>query len=269
MAAELLAPDDERTRHPFTGFDGAASETDDIGLGVPLSVGEHVWRLVLPAHEAAGARYEETTLPVTISAVPHATSIAVWTVPIAVPAGTRFAIKAGVKCSAGCDLAGAPIEICDGAGAVLASGRLGAKPWPGSEALHFAELAITAPPAEGTLTLFARFSGTDVAVAHDATASEFTVRTVRPPEHLLRVRVVTRETATPIEAADIRVGAMRAVTDAAGVAEVGMGKGRYELIVWKPGYEAPPTTVEIDTDAFVEIEAATVPEEDPDARWKM
>jgi hypothetical protein len=30
-----------------------------------------------------------------------------------------------------------------------------------------------------------------------------------------------------------------------------------------------PRPLEIDADAFVEIEALVVPEEDPDARWKM
>jgi hypothetical protein len=92
---------------------------------------------------------------------------------------------------------------------------------------------------------------------------------VQPPEHRLRVKVVARETSAPIGDADIRVGAQRAVTDAAGLAEVGMGKGRYELVVWKAGYEAPPTTIEISDNAFVQVQVATLPDEDPDARWKM
>ena len=235
----------------------------------PPSVGEHVWRIVLPAHAAAGVRHEQCALPVRIRAVPHATSLAVWAVPAAVAAGARFSVKAGAKSSGACDLAGSRIEICDAAGAVLASGCLGAQPWPGSEALHFAELTLTAPPREGLLMLSARFAGAGATVPHEAAASEFSVAVVRPPEHRLRVKVVACETADPIGDADIRVGAERAVTDASGVAEIGMGAGRYQLVVWKAGYQAPPTTVEIGGDAFVQVEVAALPEEDPDARWKM
>ena len=122
MAVELIAPDGARSRHAFTAFDGAASETNDIALCVPLSVGEHAWRVLLAEHEAAGVRHEERTLPIAIRAVPHGTSLAVWAVPPAVAAGARFTIKAGAKSSGGCDLAGTRIEICDAAGAVLASG---------------------------------------------------------------------------------------------------------------------------------------------------
>jgi hypothetical protein len=269
MTVELIAPGGETAHHAFTVFDGTASETDDIALTVPLSAGEHQWRVLLPAHEAAGVRHAECALPVSIRAAPHATSLAVWAVPATVAAGARFTIKAGAKSSGGCDLAGGSIEICDATGAVLASACLGTELWPGTQALHFTEVALTAPPREGLLTLSARFAGGDVAVPHEGTASEFHIAVARPPEHRLRVKVVARETAAPIEQADIRVGAERAVTDAAGIAEVGMGKGRYELHVWKAGYEAPPTTVEIGADAFVQIEVATLPEEDPDARWKM
>jgi hypothetical protein len=39
--------------------------------------------------------------------------------------------------------------------------------------------------------------------------------------------------------------------------------------VWRAGYAAPATTIDIRADTVVQVEAAAVPEEDPDARWKM
>jgi hypothetical protein len=51
--------------------------------------------------------------------------------------------------------------------------------------------------------------------------------------------------------------------------KIALPKGRYELRVWKVGFEAPPRPVEVGADAFVEVEALAVPEEDPDARWRM
>jgi hypothetical protein len=42
---------------------------------------------------------------------------------------------------------------------------------------------------------------------------------------------------------------------------------RRELHVWKAGYDALVTAVEIDGDTFVQVEVTAVAEEDPDARW--
>ena len=59
----------------------------------------------------------------------------------------------------------------------------------------------------------------------------------------------------PIEEALVRLGAYRAETGRAGFAEIRLPKGRYELNVWKAGYEIKPTTLDLDRDASVEIEA--------------
>jgi hypothetical protein len=48
-----------------------------------------------------------------------------------------------------------------------------------------------------------------------------------------------------------------------------MPKGSYSLTVWKVGYEAPATTVEVNEDATVEIAILAVPEENPYAAWMM
>ena len=58
-------------------------------------------------------------------------------------------------------------------------------------------------------------------------------------------------------------------TSRIGMPEIAVPKGSYELRMWKVGYEAPSQPVEIAADAYLEIAALTVPEEDPDALWRM
>src|ERR1051325_2092846 len=80
----------------------------------------------------------------------HQVSLAVWDIPTPA-AGERFAIKVGAKSSAGCALGGRQVEVLDGE-AVVASGRLGEVPWPGTDALFWAEGELQGPnhPGPGT-----------------------------------------------------------------------------------------------------------------------
>ena len=104
---------------------------------------------------------------------------------------------------------------------------------------------------------------------HDASGTSFSVAVVPPPEHVLRVKVVEQASCAPVPDVELRLGAYRGTTGEAGLAQIALPKGRYELHVWKVGFEAPTRTIDIDGDALVQIEASVVPEEDPDARWRM
>src|SRR5437763_3306065 len=53
-------------------------------LTAPLAVGEHSWRLVLPAHEAQGIMHEESAHAFSFIAKPHAANVHVWSVPSAI-----------------------------------------------------------------------------------------------------------------------------------------------------------------------------------------
>ena len=90
---------------------------------------------------------------------PHSTSIAVWGVPSPVVVDRRFAATVGVKCSAGCPLAGRVVVVRDEAGAEAGRGRLGETPTPGTSALHAVEVALKAPAREGVHTWTAVFDG--------------------------------------------------------------------------------------------------------------
>lgn len=195
-------------------------------------------------------------------------SLAVWEVPATVVAGRQFAIKAGAKSSVGASLHGRRIEACDAAGAVVASAELDAQPWPGTAALHWAELALPAPTQPGLAFLSVRLAGADgTPQQRDATA-RFAVMVVPPPAHTVTIRVVAQETAAPVAGADIRLGPYRATTAASGEAQLRVAAGEHQLHVWKVGYDAAPRAVTVDRDTAIEIAAAIVPEENADRAWR-
>jgi hypothetical protein len=164
---------------------------------------------------------------------------------------------------------GAHIAVCDGAGVVLARGVLGDTPWPGTSGLYWTELSLIAPAAAGMFSWSVEFAAADLALAHQGSSSRFSIAIVDPPEHRLTVKVVEQDAASPVANAQVRLGAYRAATRGSGVAELLVPKGSYDLDVWKPGYEAPKTTVTVDADLAVEVVIAPVAEENPDTAWQM
>jgi len=194
----------------------------------------------------------------------HETSLAVWDIPTAA-AGERFAVKIGVKSEAGCAMAGCRIDVLDDTGAVAASGQLGETPWPGTDALFWTEAELRAPATPGPAGFSVRFDATDAGEPHRSATLAFNVPVVAKPRHTLTVNVAAD--GRPLEAAIVRLGPYRAMTDAAGVATVKTANGRYELVVWKAGYDAPTVPLTIEADAAVQIDARALPEDDPDSHW--
>ena len=241
----------------------------DITLKAPMQVGPHVWSIRFPAHESGGVRHADCALPVAVCAKPHATSLAVWGIPSPAVMGERFSVKVGAKSAAGCELSGRKIQLCDQGGRVLAQGELQETPWPGTSALYWAQLEVPAPDQEGMFWCTVNFAAADIETPHDASSSKFSVAIVRPPEHRLTIEVLEKDTKTPIEDAQIRLGAYGAATDPSGRAEVALPNGSYELTVWKVGYDTPGLTVDIHEDVSVQVEAVIVPPENPDAAWLM
>jgi hypothetical protein len=264
-ALQVVSPDGaDATEGPPVGED---DNVVAITLTAPPRVGEHVWMVALSPCEVGGVPHAEAALSIAIKTIPNATSLAVWDIPSPVTIGQKFAVKVGAKSAAGIVLQGRSVEICDAGGAVVARGALGDTPWPGTSALYWTQLELTAPAEAGVCSWSTRFSGADVELPHDGAAYAFSVAVIGRPEHRLTVKVVESETANPIEEVEVRLGPYRAATDFAGLAEIDIAKGTYELNIWKVGYEAPARMVAIDADAAVEVAAAVVPEEDPDALW--
>jgi hypothetical protein len=268
---EVTGPDGKVLAIAPAGGEAAAPEAAprEIALKTPQTVGVHVWRIRAAPHESESALHGEAALAVTVRTLPHATSLAVWAVPSPVVAGARFKVTVGAKSSGACTLQGEAIRITDPKGVVLAEGELGGAPWPGTSALYWTELELAAPAQEGLYWCAASFAAAGLDTPHEGSSSRFSVAVVRPPEHRLTVEVLEKESRTPIDDAQIRLGAYRAATDPAGRAEVAMPKGTYDLTVWKVGYDAPIRTIEVQDDLTVQVEAVIVPPENPDAPWIM
>ena len=160
------------------------------------------------------------------------------------PRASASRSKVGAKSAAGCALAGGRIEIVDDSGAVLGAGSLGDAPWPGTDALFWADVELAAPASPGLTRLSARFLPDAAAEPHQGAAALFDVAVVARPAHTLKVAVTCA--GAPIEEAHIRLGPHRGVTDGDGRAAIRLGWGRYELVVWKAGYDTPSVPLQID-----------------------
>jgi hypothetical protein len=194
----------------------------------------------------------------------HTASLAVWDVPVAIPAGEAFSVKAGVRSSGGVPLGGSRIELRDGTGAALASGVLGDAPWPDSEALYWTEIALQAPGTPGTLTLAAHFDG-NASEPHETASSGFSINVVARAAHTLTVTVAA--SGAPLADALVRLGPYRAPTDAAGIARIRLAEGHYDLVVWKTGYEMTAMPIAVEADAAIAVATRPVLQEDADAVW--
>jgi hypothetical protein len=269
LPIEVLTPDNVTLTVKPDLVDAAAGATHRVALKAPLQAGQHVWYVSCAAHASGGRRHDATQLRVPVQVRPHETSLAVWSIPSPAVSDRPFAIKVGAKSSAGCDLAGMPIAVCDAAGTVLASGILGNTPWPGTSALYWTELTLTAPSETGMFAWSVAFAAPNLPLAHLGSSSRFSIAIVDPPEHHLTVKVVEQGTATPVENAQLRLGPYRAATSDSGIAKLVLPKGSYDLDVWKSGYEAPTTAITVDADLAVNVAIAPVPEENPDNLWQM
>ena len=89
-----------------------------------------------------------------------------------------------------------------------------------------------------------------------------------PPQHTVTVEVFSQETGAPLAGAEVRLGPYRAMTTAAGTAVLRVARGRYPLVTWKIGFEAPATFVDVVDNVTVRVNSATVVEENVDRAWR-
>jgi hypothetical protein len=241
-------------------FDGAANETDEFVVKAPNRPGEYPWMVMFPAQNKEGVSHEESSALFSFIAKPHSTSIAVWDVPSPVVFHDEFKIKVGVKCSAGCCLAGRQIEIYDHEAEKVATEVLGDAPWPGTSALYWAELELEAPGFEGYHGWRARFPEPVLEVPHQEGSHAFGFTTGPAPEHLVTVEVLERDSGDPIGKAQVLLRpqsgyAYRGLTDESGVAKVGVPGGQYVLLVSKGNqYVAFETAIRVRDEVTVKAE---------------
>jgi hypothetical protein len=251
--------------------EGALPEADADGtvrfkLRAPEEVGEHRLTLLVASGENEGER-AEGALDFAVTSVPHETSLAVWDVPSPIVRSSRFEIKAGAKCTSACVLAGKVIEIRDEAGKLMGSGALGVSTLPGTTALAFTTISLKAPRKRALHSWAASFAPSELKLPHGTATSRFSFVTVAEPEHSVSVTVVDKETKEPVAGAQVRLGVYRAETDSTGAARVRVPKGKFPLVITRPGYAMPERSIEVAKDVRVRIAAEKLPEQDPYALW--
>jgi hypothetical protein len=253
-AAGLMEVDDE------------AYATGAIALLAPLDVGEHIWQAVLPVVEKDGVRHEETATAFAFVAMPHGANVNIWGVPSAIPVGEAFGFKVGIKCSAGCKLAGREVRVLDHQGARIAAGILRDDPWPDTTALYFVELRAQAPGETGDYLWRIETPGSEAGAPHAAGSSAFSVKVVAPADHEVTVEAFDVEKNAPIGGAHVLLHPYRAFTDANGVAKVRVAKGTYKLFVSGFNYIAYENTIDVAGNFTVRAELAVEPEGQEDYR---
>lgn len=244
--------------------DGEAYESD-IVLAAPRVVGEHVYHAVVIAADKDGALHEQASTEVALIVKAHAAELNVWDVPSAIVAGERFKFTVGVRCSAGCCLAGRALSIVDREGSQMGAASLGHDVWPGTDALYFAEIEGEAPPAVGAYQWEVRTAASDLGLPHAAGSLAVVLKVVSPPDCEITVEAFDREKQSPIKGARVIMHPYRAVTDENGVAKVKVTKGQYDILVSASKYIAVSTTVEVAADMITRAELDVDPPwESPD-----
>ncbi len=199
----ITSPDDTAPAVRHINDSGA------VTLRIPPKVGPQSFTIAFGPHEADDIRHEPCALSLTINSIPHGTSLAVWDIPSPIVKGERFTIKVGAKSAANAELNGLEIAVFDNSDKVAARGRLRDTTWPGTSALYWDEVELTAPTEEGLRKWSVRFAAEGLALPHDGTAAGFSAMVARPPEHRLTVKVIERQSKQPIEDVQVRLGPFR------------------------------------------------------------
>jgi hypothetical protein len=181
----------------------------------------------------------------------HTLELTVWDVPPVTAAGERFAFAVGARCSAGCDLGGRELGFFDQEGACASMAKLGPVVWPSTEALYFAEVEAKAPLDAGNHPWEAKIAGWAAEPPHAGASFPLMVRVVPAPDCEVTVRVVDRQTQTPIAGARVVLHPYRAVTGDSGIASVRIARGQYDLLVSRSRYLPVCVSVEVSADRAI------------------
>lgn len=187
---------------------------------------------------------------------PHNTYIVVWEVPTAIECTKKFNIIFGVKCSGQCRADTWVLEVSDHDGNQLTSATLSEDPWPGTTALYYKSVELTAPDSSGLFAWEAKVPATDLEIPHSECVASFNVRVVAPPECVLTVEAIDLETQSPVEGARVVAHPYRTVTDKQGLAQLRVPKGEYRLFVSGKNYFPFRSDREVKTDMTIRAELA-------------
>jgi len=234
---------------------GAAFDTDPIVLKVPTEPGEYTWSVVYPEQEKDGILHQQAALPFSFTVRPeHPTNMVVWDVDSPVVTGSKFKVKVGVKCSAGCMLADKMIRIFDQQQVIVGTGQLGKDPLPETASLYWTEVELQAPEQEGYYNWTIKFTEAETNARHMESASTFGFRVVNRPDCILTLEVKDKESGEPVEKASVILHPYRTKTDEKGIAKLAVTQGKYQLFVTRDDkYELYKDTIEVFSDLELKV----------------
>ena len=233
-AARVLIEDHDGARVGdigLGGWRGDADTTRELTVTAPAIPGEYTWRALGLAPAEGGGGGEPPAAAFSFTVKPHSTRVVVWDTPAAVQSGQPFAVKLGVKCSAGCGPEVWRVDVRDQHGNHQGAAAFDGGTWPGTDALYCAEVALTAPQGEGLHSWEATARAAARHVAHLQSHARFGVRVVGAPACVLTVTAVDAVSRAPVSGAKVVLHPYRTQTDARGVAQLRIPRGRYRLFV--------------------------------------
>jgi len=250
----------EMGRLVLTEFDNERNESVALVLKAPLAIGDYVWSAFSPAVAKGGVLFSEASIEILFSVKAHTTRVLAWGVPSSVVAGEKFKMKIGIKCSSECLFTDKSFEIYDHDGAKIVSGMLSNDLWPGTTGLYFTEVELESPSSVGLYYWSAKIAGNDSEMPHLEGGTEFSLRIVDPPEALVSVEAVDKESQQPLAGAQIALHPYQAFTDERGLAEIRVAKGVYTLFVAQTGYVTLGLPVEVTANVTTRAELDLEPE---------
>src|SRR5262245_41713005 len=251
--------DVELARAELTESEDGDYEADDIVLSAPKSVGEHVYRAVVVAADKDGALQDQASAEVRFVVKAHAAQLNAWDVPPVLVPGERFKFTVGVRCSAGCDLAGRDFSLVDRDGTQIARATLGQTVWPGTDALYFAAVEVEAPSVAGNHSWEVQTAALTPDLPHDAGSLAVGLKVVRPPNCEVTIEAIDREKQTPIKGARVVMHPYRATTGENGLAKLKVTEGRYDILVSASKYAPFSMVVEVTSDVITRAELDVEP----------
>jgi hypothetical protein len=184
----------------------------------------------------------------------HPIALTVWDVPPVLEPGAAFRITLGLKCPCGCDARGWAYQVSDAEGRVMAQGRTGSDPWPGTTGLYHATADLVAPDMTGPQDWTVTALVPDHPTPHAARSLPLRLNLQPWPEVTLRIVAVDAVTGAPVPGARVVAHPYRTLTDADGLAELHLPRGPRTVFVSGAPYFAYKTVGTIEADMTLTAE---------------
>jgi hypothetical protein len=251
-----------RSQFELGAVSDEVAQTDQLEFTGPNSVGTFEWTARLVAEDED----EPVEAVLSFAVRPIKTTLLVWDTPSAVPIGTPFAVKIGLKGSDGGNMSGMTVVVTDAAGLEVGRTAFTDAVLAGSEALHFVELELRGSDALG-IQQFSLSTEASEQPPRLAAEASLRVKHVPAPECHVEISVMDSAGSTPLAGAEVQLHPYRSRTDATGVARFFLPKGEYRLTASKAKHEANSLSIVVDTDCQETIRLAQEALVDPDAHY--